>query len=88
MVCARGYPLAQPPPPGTARKWEDWEAVWYIGMGGAFLYLGIGLYYQPDSSVETWARYEAMKRKRALEENGESWLALMAEGKAAPPVDE
>jgi len=56
-------------------------------MGGAFLYFGVGMYYKPDVSIQSWARYEALKRKRALEEGGEDWLQLMAEGKSAPPVE-
>lgn len=44
--------------------------------------------FKPDCNLDTWARYEALKRKRALEESGEDWLALMRAGGAAPPVEE
>ncbi|KAJ1616723.1 ESSS subunit of NADH:ubiquinone oxidoreductase-domain-containing protein [Pavlovales sp. CCMP2436] len=77
-----------PPPPGQSRKWEDWEFPWYFGMGGCLLYAAIGLAYKPDCKIQTWARGEAIRRKNALEEQGGDWLALMAEGGAAPPVED
>jgi len=77
-----------PPPPGQSRKWEDWEGLWYGGMVVAGVFLAGGLYFKPDSTVQTWARWEALRRKRAMEEAGEDWLALMKEGGSAPPVEE
>jgi hypothetical protein len=78
----------QPPPPGKSRKWEDWELIWYVGMGASFIYAAVGLYYKPDCKINTWARAEAMRRKAAMEESGEDWLALMREGGSAPPLEE
>lgn len=78
----------QPPPPGKSRKWEDWELIWYVGLGGSFLYVAAGLYFKPECKITTWARVEAMRRKAAMDEAGEDWLALMKEGGSAPPIDE
>ena len=49
------------PAPGTKRKWESWEAPWYLTLVTAGLTLGIGLRAQPDSRLTTWARGEARK---------------------------
>lgn len=81
-------PVVQPPPPGKSRKWEDWELIWYVGLGGTLLYVAVGLAYKPDCKITTWARVEAMRRRAAMEEAGEDWLALMKEGGSAPPIDE
>ncbi|CAG8515401.1 9541_t:CDS:2 [Acaulospora colombiana] len=41
--------VAQPPPPGQKRVKEDWENIWYYGMGGCLL-LGIVIaIYKPDT---------------------------------------
>ncbi|KAI9475492.1 MAG: ESSS subunit of NADH:ubiquinone oxidoreductase-domain-containing protein [Benjaminiella poitrasii] len=48
---------------------EDWEDIYYVGMGGGFLLMAIALYYKPDTSVVTWAKKEAEK---SLKEKGVS----------------
>lgn len=37
----------QPLAPGTKRVKENWENWYYYGLGGAFLFGGIALYYKP-----------------------------------------
>jgi hypothetical protein len=51
-----------PPPKGQSRKWEDWEAPWYLGMFGAAGILFFGLNAKPETSAMAWAREEAAKR--------------------------
>ena len=51
-----------PPPPGQSRKWESWEAPWYLGMFGAAGILFFGLNAKPETSATAWAREEAAKR--------------------------
>ncbi|KAI8642154.1 ESSS subunit of NADH:ubiquinone oxidoreductase-domain-containing protein [Parasitella parasitica] len=46
---------------------EDWESIYYYGMGGGFLAMAVALYYKPDTSVVTWAKKEAEK---SLKEKG------------------
>ncbi|KAI8979938.1 hypothetical protein BDB01DRAFT_798139 [Pilobolus umbonatus] len=46
---------------------EDWENIYYIGMGGGFLAIAAALYYKPDTSLVTWATKEAEK---SLKEKG------------------
>ncbi|THH02142.1 hypothetical protein EW026_g682 [Hermanssonia centrifuga] len=55
----------KPPPPGQKRKREDWELIWYIGMYGSMAVAAIGLYYKPDTSIQTWALNEAKARMEA-----------------------
>ncbi|CAD7696081.1 unnamed protein product [Ostreobium quekettii] len=50
-----------PPPPGQQRKWESWEATWYLTFGIATVMLAVGLNAAPDSRLETWARKQAEK---------------------------
>ncbi|OZJ06096.1 hypothetical protein BZG36_01015 [Bifiguratus adelaidae] len=54
---------------GLRRKKEDWESLWLWGMGGGFVFIGLQLYYKPDTSVTTWATKEAEK---SLKEKGVS----------------
>jgi hypothetical protein len=49
--------------PGTKRVREDWELIWYVGMGGAFVLAGIGLATKPDTTPSTWARREMVERQ-------------------------
>jgi hypothetical protein len=49
--------------PGVKRVREDWELIWYIGMGGSFLLAGIGLATKPDTTPSTWARREMIERQ-------------------------
>ncbi|CAO3622112.1 unnamed protein product [Mucor hiemalis] len=50
-----------------ARVKEDWENLYYFGMGGGFLAMAVALYYKPDTSVVSWAKKEAEK---SLKEKG------------------
>ncbi|KAI5829008.1 hypothetical protein K523DRAFT_243196 [Schizophyllum commune Tattone D] len=60
----------KPPAPGQKRQKENWENIWYIGMYGSMIVAAIGLYYKPDTSIQTWALAEA---KRRMEERGEQY---------------
>jgi len=55
----------KPPPPGQKRKREDWELMWYFGMFGSMALVSVGLYYKPDTSINTWAMKEAKQRMEA-----------------------
>ncbi|KAF7720903.1 hypothetical protein EC973_005791 [Apophysomyces ossiformis] len=57
-----GYLFAE-----KTRVKEDWEDIYYWGMGGGFLFIAAGLYYKPDTSVVSWAKKEAEK---SLKEKG------------------
>ncbi|KAF8585576.1 hypothetical protein K439DRAFT_1652927 [Ramaria rubella] len=59
----------KPPPPGQKRKREEWELIFYWGMFGSFALAAVGLYYKPDTSIQTWALKEAKAR---MEARGES----------------
>ncbi|PRQ77749.1 ESSS subunit of NADH:ubiquinone oxidoreductase (complex I)-domain containing protein [Rhodotorula toruloides] len=52
-------------PTGQKRVKEDWENIYYYGFGGTCLLTAIGLYYKRDTSIQTWARAEAMKKMEA-----------------------
>jgi len=61
-----GYLFGEkPPPPGQKRKREDWETLWYWGMFGSMAVAAVGLYYKPDTSIQTWALQEAKARMEA-----------------------
>ncbi|BGP01131.1 hypothetical protein NBRC10512_000480 [Rhodotorula toruloides] len=55
----------KPLKPGQKRVKEDWENIYYYGFGGTCLLTAIGLYYKRDTSIQTWARAEAMKKMEA-----------------------
>ncbi|CAO3680177.1 unnamed protein product [Rhizopus stolonifer] len=46
---------------------EDWEDIYYLGMGGGIFAMAVALYYKPDTSLVTWAKKEAEK---SLKEKG------------------
>ncbi|KAG2220990.1 hypothetical protein INT45_004609 [Circinella minor] len=46
---------------------EEWESIYYWGMGGGCALMAAALYYKPDTSVTTWATKEAEKQ---LKEKG------------------
>jgi hypothetical protein len=46
------------------RVWGDWEAIWYIGMGGAFVLATYGLATRPDQKPSAWARREVEQRRQ------------------------
>jgi hypothetical protein len=65
----KGYLFGEKPlPAGTKRKWEDWELIWYLGMGGGFVLGAIGLATRPDTSASAWARQEMFDRKAEKQE--------------------
>jgi len=61
-----GYLFGEKPPaPGQKRKREGWELIWYWGMGGCLVTACVGLYFKPDTSIQTWALKEAKARMEA-----------------------
>ncbi|KAI9031519.1 hypothetical protein CLU79DRAFT_728893 [Phycomyces nitens] len=46
---------------------EEWEDIYYWGMGGGMALMAVALAYKPDTSVVTWAKKEAEK---SLQEKG------------------
>ncbi|KAE9455950.1 hypothetical protein C3L33_12151, partial [Rhododendron williamsianum] len=62
-----------PPPPGQARKWEDWELPCYLTSFLTIVILGVGLNAKPDLTIETWAHQKALQRLQAqqLADNSE-----------------
>ncbi|KAG8934655.1 hypothetical protein FRC03_010333 [Tulasnella sp. 419] len=67
-----GYLFGEKPlPQGQKRQRESWETMWYIGMFGGMLFAAVGLYYKPDTSIQTWALKEARERLEARGENFE-----------------
>jgi len=66
-----GYLFGEkPPPPGQKRKREDWELIWYIGMFGGMGLAAVGLYFKPDTSIQSWALKEAKSR---MDASGIEW---------------
>jgi len=66
-----GYLFGEKPlPAGRKRKREDWELIWYIGMFGGMGLAAIGLYFKPDTSIQTWALKEAKSR---MDASGTEW---------------
>ena len=53
-----------PPANGQKRQREDWELIWYWGMGGAFVLMGVALATRPDTKPSAWARDELEKRQQ------------------------
>ncbi|KAL8278670.1 hypothetical protein RQP46_008962 [Phenoliferia psychrophenolica] len=41
---------------------QDWENIYYYGMGGGMALGAVLIYYKPDTSLEGWARKEAEAR--------------------------
>lgn len=39
---------------------EGWEEIYWYGMTFTFVWLGIGLYFRPETSLSVWAREEAI----------------------------
>lgn len=64
-----GYLFGEKPlPAGQKRQKEDWETIWMVGMFGSMAVAAIGLYYKPDTSVQSWALKEAKERLEARDE--------------------
>lgn len=57
--------------PGQKRKWEDWEAPYYLTGVLATLMLTVGLSAKPDTRIETWAHKQALERLAAADEEAE-----------------
>ncbi|KAK4057549.1 Serine/threonine-protein kinase rio2 [Microbotryomycetes sp. JL221] len=71
-----GYLFGEKPSaPGQKRVKEDWETIYYWGMGGGMALAAVLLYYKPDTSIEGWARKEAKAKMAAAGETREmgSW---------------
>ncbi|GLJ21496.1 hypothetical protein SUGI_0397050 [Cryptomeria japonica] len=74
---APGYLFNRTPlPPGQKRKWEDWEAPYYITGVLAVLILGVGLNAKPDTTIETWAHKKALERLQQQQQDKEQELPL------------
>ncbi|ORZ37679.1 ESSS subunit of NADH:ubiquinone oxidoreductase-domain-containing protein, partial [Catenaria anguillulae PL171] len=64
-----GYLFGEKPlPKGQKRVKDWWEDIYYWSVGGGFALVTVGLYFKPDTSVQTWARKEA---ERQMAEAGE-----------------
>ncbi|ORY78088.1 ESSS subunit of NADH:ubiquinone oxidoreductase-domain-containing protein [Leucosporidium creatinivorum] len=64
-----GYLFGEKPlAPGQKRVKEDWENIYYWGMGGGMALAAVLLYYKPDTSIEGWARKEAQAKQAAAGE--------------------
>ncbi len=50
---------------------EGWEFIYCWGMGGSFLFVALGLYFRPDTTLTGWARDEALVREQIVAEGGE-----------------
>jgi hypothetical protein len=57
------------PLPGQKRQKEEWEDIYYYGLGGGMALGAVLIYYKPDTSLEGWAVKEAAAR---LESKGET----------------
>ncbi|KAF9015227.1 ESSS subunit of NADH:ubiquinone oxidoreductase-domain-containing protein [Cyathus striatus] len=55
----------KPPAPGQKRVKEHWENIWIVGMFGSMVFAAVGLYYKPDTNIQTWALEEAKARMEA-----------------------
>lgn len=60
-------PVPQPPPEGVARVKQSWETPYVVTMVTAFLMVSVGLTFKPDTTISTWAKTEALRRKKAGE---------------------
>ncbi|KDE05732.1 hypothetical protein MVLG_03965 [Microbotryum lychnidis-dioicae p1A1 Lamole] len=53
---------------GQKRVREDWELIFYWGFGGGIALAAVLKFYQPDTSLEEWARKEAKAKMAAAGE--------------------
>ena len=60
----------KPAPDGYKRKMFWYEPFYVYLMGATWTAFFIGMYYRPDTEMESWARQEALIR---MKERGESW---------------
>ncbi|KAJ3365782.1 hypothetical protein GGF32_008180 [Allomyces javanicus] len=58
-----GYLFNEKPLAAGQKRVKDWwEDLYLIFMGGGMAFAAIGLYFKPDTNVQTWARKEAERR--------------------------
>lgn len=57
----------QPPPEGVARVKQSWETPYVVTMVSAAVLITMGLTFKPDTTIGTWAKTEALRRKKAGE---------------------
>ncbi|WVO22188.1 uncharacterized protein IAS62_003518 [Cryptococcus decagattii] len=65
-----GYLFGERPPKNGKRVKESWENIYYIGMFGGMIFMGVVYAYKPDTSIQSWALKEAKER---LEARGEEY---------------
>lgn len=65
--CVATVGLSQPPPEGMSRVKQSWETPYVVTMVTAFIVVSIGLTFKPDTTINTWAKTEALRRKKAGE---------------------
>ena len=47
-----------------SRVKQSWETPYVVTMVTAFVVVSIGLTFKPDTTISTWAKTEALRRKR------------------------
>ncbi|OXM82094.1 hypothetical protein C364_00201 [Cryptococcus neoformans Bt63] len=65
-----GYLFGEHPPKDGKRVKESWENIYYVGMFGGMVFMGVVYAYKPDTSIQSWALKEAKER---LEARGEEY---------------
>ncbi|KAJ1962166.1 hypothetical protein H4R34_004131 [Dimargaris verticillata] len=66
-----GWLFAEKPlKPGQKRRWEWWEPYLIFGYGGSYAVFFFFYQYKPDTTVQSWALYQAQKR---MAERGETY---------------
>ena len=46
---------------------QSWELPYVTAMTAAAIMIGVGLTFKPDTTIATWAKTEALRRKKAGE---------------------
>eukprot|EP00516_Mucochytrium_quahogii_P001502 CAMPEP_0203748014 /NCGR_PEP_ID=MMETSP0098-20131031/3003_1 /ASSEMBLY_ACC=CAM_ASM_000208 /TAXON_ID=96639 /ORGANISM=" , Strain NY0313808BC1" /LENGTH=147 /DNA_ID=CAMNT_0050636623 /DNA_START=611 /DNA_END=1051 /DNA_ORIENTATION=+ len=70
--------------PGEKRKRESWELIYHGTMVGGLIFLAVGLYYKPNTSIRQWAKQEALARELIVEAGGEVELGRNYAQEAIP----
>ena len=63
-----GVPLKEPggmPLPGSANQPDMWSGAYWLTCAVGLVFGTVGLAGRQDTSIKTWARYEALARKDA-----------------------
>lgn len=68
----QGHLFGEVPVPGQKRQREDWELIYYWGMGGAFVLAAIGLATKPTTKPSAWARGEILQREEEAQAAGKA----------------